>query len=565
MITDRIRFTVIEVNTNNVLARDLIVKEPSVTINLSAPSRTAFSIDQSQRYGSAEGIEWKNWGQWIIPEIHTDTHGTIVMGAQLVTDNKIDPESGDMQIDAMGFMGYPKGIPWLENYNPIAIDPAEIVQRIWAHIQNFPHANLGVLVEPALFDLELLPGYGFDGSILSFDFFAIFVRAIEFTDSGDMIASLARDLPFDMVEKVEWNPGGTEVTKTLEMAYPLGGVQQDNLTFRLGENVLNAERAEEMDIEPVSDIIVRGWRPGKVYTNQLSNLDETRARRVAMEEDVNINSNERAAAWNQRKLTRRNVPKYFSKITIDPNHPNALFGSFTVGDSIYVEADDFPWTGDIAEWHRVLSITVKDDEPFVELGLKVEGAFNYDPIIYDPNYDEERAPVDPNLLSNGYFTTTTAGWYPVKGQWIRIGTEGYEGAGCVRIDCDDNGEEFRSEKITVTSGQQFEIQAVVRGENITVSGASPYTFAISVQKYYDGAVWGDPPEGPTVVDSISTTGVFPFQILSGSYTVPAYGPEAPGEGEMSPTFGTKEISLSLIVHSAVSGGVAYWDDARVLP
>lgn len=546
MIIDRMRFTVIEVNTNTILATDLVVKEPILTLNLSSPAKLGFSIDQGQQYASAFGIEWKNWGQWIIPEIETDQFGKIVLGALLVSDNKIDPQSGDLQLDCIGFLGYPKGIPWLENFNPIAVDPSEVIQRIFAHVQSFPNANLGIDVLPTSTGTQMLPGYGFDGSILSFDFFAIFIRAVDFIDCGDYLFSLARDLPLDLFEKVSWNSDRTEVTKTVQIAYPLGGLQQDNLAFRLGENVINVERAEEMDIEPVSDIIIRSWVPGKVYSSQLSNADTTRARRVAMEEDANINSTERSAAWAHRKLTRRNIPKYFSKITIDPNHPNAPFGSWGLGDSILVEAQNFPWTGDISEWHRITSITIKQDEPLIELGLKVEGAFNYDPIEYDPDYDANPT-VDSNLLSNGYFTRSLAGWYKKKGSWIRVGTAGYTSDGCVRIDCDDDGEELQSEKVFVLHGETFDIQAAVRFQDITVSGTPPWTLAIQLRAYKDGGQVGL----TETLDSYFHTGTGGYQLLTATWAVPLTD--------------INEISISLVVNDNVTGGIAFWNNVRIVP
>ena len=546
MITDRLRFTVIEVNTNNILTRDLVVKEPEVMVNLSGASRSAFKIDSGQRYGSSSGINWKSWGQWIIPEVTTDTYGKICMGAQLVSETKIDPASGDLVVDATGFLGYPKGIPWQENFNPIAVDPAEVIQRVWAHLQGYANANLGVQVLPASTGTQMLPGYGFDGNTLSFDFFAMFIRSVDFTDCGDVIMQLARDLPLDLMEEVTWNADRTAVDKVVRVHYPYGGVRQDYLAFRLGENVLSAELADELEIEPVSDVIIRSWLPGKTYTSQLSNADMTRARRTILEEAANIDSTERAAAWAKRKLTRRNIPKSFSKITIDPNHPNAPFGSFNVGDSILVEAQDYPWVGEISQWHRITSISVKDSEPFITLGTKVEGAFNYDPIIYDPNALGQE-PTDTNLLSNGYFTTSLAGWLSVRGQWIRVATMGYSGDGCVRIDCDDNGEEFESAKIAVNPGETLTIQAAVRCQNITKTGTPPWTFAVALNAYKNG---GSISRG-TIVSSITREGTQGFIVLSNTATIP-------GDGSIN------EISVSLLVNSNTTGGIAWWDDVRVL-
>jgi len=545
-ILDRIRWTVIEVNSNEILTRDLVVKEPEVQVNLSAPSIVSFKIDQGQQQSSAYGINWKNYGQWIVPEIETLYYGKICLGAQLVTDNKVDPQSGDMLIDATGFMGYPHEIPWLENFNPIAVDPAEVIQRIWAHIQSFVNANLGVDVQPSSTGTQMLPGIGFDGNILSFDFFAMFIRAVDFPDCGDQINSLARDLPLDLFEEVAWNTDRTEITKTLRIAYPLGGIQQDGLSFRLGENIINAELAEELDIEPVSDVIIRGWLPGRVYSSQLSNFDMTRARRVVMEEDAQINGIERAAAWAKRKLTRRNIPISFSKITIDPNHPHAPFGSFGVGDSIYIEAPNFPWKGDIRQWHRVTYYKIKEGEPYIEVGVKVDGAFNYDPIEYDPDAIN-KPPEDPNILPNGYFTNSLAGWKSVRGSWIRIATVGYSGEGSVRIDCDDHGEEFQSAKITVTPGETLQISAAVRYQEIVQTGTPPYTFAVAVNTHKDG---GDVVRG-NIVDSFVHDGVGPFTPMSDYFVVPNDDT-------------VNEISVSLLVNSAVTGGVAFWDDVRVI-
>lgn len=546
MIVDRLRFTILEVNTNRILTRDLVVKDAQVMVNLSGASNVMFTVDQGQQLASSYGIDWKSWGQWIVPEIETDQYGKICLGAQLVSSTRIDPASGAIQIEGTGFLGYPKGIPWQENFNPIAVDPAEVIQRIWAHLQSFPNANLGVDVLPSSTGTQMLPGYGFDGSILSFDFFALFIRAVDFVDCGDMITQLARDLPLDLFEEVSWDATRTNLTKTVRIAYPNGGERQDFLAFRLGENVINAEKAEELEIEPVSDVIIRSWLPGKTYTSQLSNADMTRARRTIMEEAANIDSNERAAAWAKRKLTRRNIPKSFSKITIDPNHPHAPFGSWWLGDSIYVEAKNYPWTGDIAEWHRITSITIKDSEPLITLGVKVEGAFNYDPIEYDPNAIEQ--PVeDLNLVPNGYFTNSLAGWYGIGGIWFRLATIGYSGDGCVRCDAADPGQkELRSAKISVNPGETVSVQAAVRYEEIEISGTPPWTYAVAVNTYLGGGIISE----RQIVASYTHDGTGPFTVLKGNFTVPATG--------------VNEISVSLLVNAAAIHGKTWWDDVRVL-
>ena len=141
-----------------------------------------------------------------------------------------------------------------------------------------------------------------------------------------------------MVENSTWNSDRSQVHHTLQLGYPLGGVQQVDLAFRLGENVISATKADSMDIQHVSDIIVRSWEPGRTVSSELANADPVRYRRTMMEEDAMIETDERAQAWAKRKLTRRAIPVYFKSIIIDPNHPNAPYGMFDVGDSIFVQA-----------------------------------------------------------------------------------------------------------------------------------------------------------------------------------------------------------------------------------
>lgn len=543
-ITDRLRFTIIEVNTNKILSRDLVVTQPQVMKNLSGPSRISFKIPQGEQIASAAGIKWKNWGQWVITEIEID--GTRrIFGAALVTDNKIDPGSGEMIIEATGFSHYPKGIPWLENFNPIAVDPFEVVQRIWAHCQSYSNANLGVEVLPASSNTQMLPGYGFDGSILVFNFFAIFIRAVDFSDCGGQITALSRDIPFDYFEEATWNPERTEVTKVLRLAYPFGGLKQDYLRFRLGENVIQAEKAEEIDIEPVSDVIIRGWLPGKAYSSRLQNFDSTRLRRTVMEEDARIDSTERAAAWAKRKLTRRNVPVYWSKIIVDPNHPNAPYGSWDVGDTIFVEGE-YPWVGKIAEWHRVMSVAYDENKNLMEVGLKVEGAFNWDPILFDPDY-EEQPTEDPNMLQNGSFDRNVAGWRALQGQWFRVTSVGYDDfGGSVRVDCDDNGERFLSQRVNVEPGKTYSLKCVVKWEEL-VSTVGQKGLLLKGFSYLSGGQVSE-----FEVDSIvNPSGSGGWHILEGTWTCP-------------PT-GVNELAIQFTVDPSVTGGKTWWTWAKILP
>ena len=549
-ITDRIRFTVIEMNTNKILTRDLVVMEPQVMAALSGPAQVNFKIPQAEQFSSSWGIEWKCWGQWVVVEMEIANVRRIV-ACTITNDVKIDPESGALVVESLGFSDYPRGLPWLENWNDIAVDPFEVVERIWNHVQSFPNAQLNVEVHPVESGTQMLPGYGFDGSILNFDFFALFIRSVDFTDCGDFISGLSRDLPFDYIEKAEWNADRTEVSRTLELAYPKRGIQRTEHSFRMGENVLSAELAEEKDIEHADDVIIRGWFPGKVYDARVSNFDMTRARRTVIEEDAKINSTERAVAWAHRKLQRRIVPRYWSKVIIDPNHPHGPFGSWELGDSIWIKGE-YPWIGEVAQWHRIMAWSYDEAAGRMELSCKVEGAFNYDPIEYDPNIaDNPRE--DPNLLYNGYFDSNLAGWSALQGQWIRVISDGYTEPGCVRIDCDDAGEKFLSQKIGILGGQRFRVEGMVRWDNIECVAPDVPSIILKGITYYQGLEIGE-------VDFDTLTGVEVvgnhawFRLFEQEWTCPLLGaPET-----------IDQIAIQLTITDNVIDGTAWWDDIRIM-
>lgn len=372
------KFIVEEAVTREILDRDLVVlPEKTVMPVLSGPAQMEITVP----YGRTD-INFKAWGQYIHAEVTLANGDRKIIASCIVKTCTVDPQTNSLKIVAEGFANYGKGMPWLDNYNPIAIDPFEVVLRIWNHLQTQTNGDIGVTVGPASSGTILLPGFGFDGTELVINFFAIFIRAIDFRDCADEMNKLARDIPFDYLEESEWNEDRTQVNRKLWMYYPRFGAQRNDLAFRIGENVLSAEPVPEAEIDWVSDVIIRGWFPGSVYSSQVSNPDPTRFRRAIKEEDASVNSRERAAVWARRRLTRRQIPSHFSKITVNASHPHAPFGTWRLGDEILVQAE-YPWIGPSQEWHRIMSYTYDDDTGMAELNLKHRDAFNYDPLEFE--------------------------------------------------------------------------------------------------------------------------------------------------------------------------------------
>lgn len=375
---DRFRFICEQARTGEILSRDLTVKSPKILRALSGPCNIQFDIDFHD-YENA-GIYFKPWGHWIHVEKKILGERKI-WASGLVAPSKIDKSSGVLHMEAIGFAGYPKDLPWLENWNPLAVDPFEVVHRIWNHVQSYNNGNLGVEVYPIISGLEMLPGYAFDGNLLNLDFWAVFIRAVDKQMCQNWIDKLSRDIPFDYIEQSAWNVGRTAITKKIYLGYPTGGRQLDDLAFIINENVIEADPHIETQTDWASDVIIDGWAPGTEYSSQLTNADPLRYRRVVMQDDARINSDERAAAWARRKLTRRQTPAYWESIIVDMDHPNAPFGTYDVGDRIWVKGL-MPWVGDINQLHKIIAIAVDEDKGTCQLTLKAEGAFEYDPIYY---------------------------------------------------------------------------------------------------------------------------------------------------------------------------------------
>jgi hypothetical protein len=374
---DRFRF-IVEDAHGNILTRDLTVQNPKVMRVLSGPANITFDVDY--RDTSNSGIYFRPWEHWIHAE--KKILGEYAIWASgLVQPADVDKKTFVTHMKATGFSGYAKKMPWLENWNPLACDVFEVVHKIWTHLQSYPTGNLGVTVTPATSGIEMLPGYAFDGNILNLDFFAEFIRASDKQDCGDHIDKLARDIPFDYVEQSSWNSDRTAINKQIFLGYPKAGVTQNWLCFIINENVMEAVPHVETQIDWASDIIIDGWFPGTEYSARLSNADPNRYRRTISQDDARINSNERAAAWARKKLTRRQTPAYWDSIIVDMGHPNAPFGFYDVGDRIMIRGP-MPYIGNVSQQHKILAIAVDEGAGSCELTLMAEGAFNYDPIFY---------------------------------------------------------------------------------------------------------------------------------------------------------------------------------------
>lgn len=528
---DRWRISVQESRgTREIVTYDLNVTKLRITRALSGPFDLQCDVNPNDP--SAAGIYFKPWRQLVHVEKIMQGKRRL-WGTGIVQPSDIDENSGVLQLKAKGFSCYPKGIPWLEDLNWLANDVYRPVVEIWRHLQNdFPNGDLGVEIYPTTAGVEMLPGYAFDGDLLNLNFFATFVRQTDRLDCGDYIDALARDVPFDYVEQSAWNADRTDVVKKIKLGYPRLGVIQENLAFILNENVISAKPHTESQVDWVSDVGITGYFPGQEYSARLANADPDRLRRYLDEDTAFIDSNERSAAWANRRLARRQTPPYWETITILPNHPNAPLGSFDVGDSIIVKGS-MPWVGEVAQFHKVIAITVDTEKGVVQLALKAEGAFNYDPIFFPSGVT--------NIIFNSAFDLNLNGWTPTGPGWAHDPAQGANRLGSVTIHADGAHHDLMTQPYGLAPFQIFPMGVSVKCANGVSAGAAIQLVA----QFYDE---DDNPMSAFLVGAVSGNGQIPWTRLAGNLLAPT---------------GAASVAMRLHVDAAMTAGQVWFDDASI--
>ena len=162
-----------------------------------------------------------------------------------------------------------------------------------------------------------------------------------------------------------------------------------------------------------------------------------------------------------------------------------------------------------------------------------------------PNLGAETimVPTSGNALSNSHFATNiTSGWSTFGGGISWDGAVGHDGLGALRMDCDGvYNRDHVSAPVPCVPGDEIPVAAWLKYAGFDSHGAQPIHLA--GQTYLAGATVGYP-----VIATLGPTGDGGWQLLSGSYTVPA---------------GVDAFALRLSVRD-VGAGVVHWDDAELV-
>lgn len=375
-----LRFIAQDILTGEFLDWELPLSSPQITWTLSGPTIIRADITPEQR-DVVEG-RLEAWATWI----HVEENGQI-LASGIMQPVSIAGET--LSVDAVGPAGYPVGIPYLGELSAIGIDPLQVVRLIWQHLQSYRDGNLGVTVSAATSTARLGEAahqevddagklvFNTDGTPKMVDAAPYVLAWYADVDCGREIDSLAQATPFDYVERVAWNGDRSAVTHHLELGHPRIGARRNDLRFSEDENIRQAVPLREEPDQYASQVILRGKGEGRdSVRGYAGSPSPRRIRRVGVLTDKTVPDTARANQLAADELRRRQSLQAITEIVVDATHANAPIGSYQCGDDILVQAR-VAYLGDVALWHRIVSITWAPDEDLVSLELQPSGSFQY--------------------------------------------------------------------------------------------------------------------------------------------------------------------------------------------
>lgn len=269
------------------------------------------------------------------------------------------------ELDCIGFAGYPGGMPYTGSVFFVESDPLDIVRHIWQHLQGQPGGNLDVVLDGTTSPKRI-------GTVLEQVEFDTTSGPVSFEagpkklawwltdDLGKEIDDLAKATPFDYSEEHDWDPSGaTLINHRIRLHYPTKGRRRDDLRFMVGENIHITPDLERNGDEYANEVLALGAGEGRDMIHSWTARPDGRLRRVAVEADKQLRTIRDVSTFGQRKLAERLGLDEITSVTVI-NHPHAPYGSWDVGDEIFIQGD-LGWV-EAGLWCRILSSTISPDQ-----------------------------------------------------------------------------------------------------------------------------------------------------------------------------------------------------------
>jgi hypothetical protein len=326
--------------------------------------------------------------------LHLEEDG-VIRGSFLLTPFVDAPANQVRQIEAEGFSMYPHWVYYEDNpFTGIQVDPADMVRRLWNHVQSYTDGNLGVQVASTKTPIKLgeppeqVAFTTTENVSVSFQAGPYTLNYWSVTNCGDEIDKLCKETPMDYLEFSYWNAEKNDVVHKLLLGYPRLGTKRTDLVFREGENLAQLIPSYQGSNDNyASDVVVIGAGNGPSAVRAISSKRIGLLRKVNVIQNQDITNHTRAQSIADFELKRISHSRFLiENITVDLSHPNAPWGSFAPGDDILVDCTVL-YVGHVQAWYRIISYIYDPYQKTAVISLAPSDSFTYGAENVDP-YDE---------------------------------------------------------------------------------------------------------------------------------------------------------------------------------
>ncbi|MFE2578857.1 hypothetical protein [Streptomyces sp. NPDC059378] len=261
---------------------------------------------------------------------------------------RAEPEGGRYPIEAAGFGSYlNKRHDVHGNLNgrgPYTYgDPCKLIRDVWAYCQSQPDGNLGVTVDATTSRATI----GTPQEPYATTWWEAPALADIVTDAVSVFGGP------EWTEQVAWASGLPE--RRIQIGWPRLGARRTDVSFTTGVNIADLQPVT-YDGDAYAQVVV-ALGAGQGQARQRA-TDAVRDGRLRLEEVLDlptIKGTDQLAAKARQGRVARQIRGSIEQVHII-DHPAARFGSFGIGDDVWVQIHD-QWT-DYDGWARVTGWTL---------------------------------------------------------------------------------------------------------------------------------------------------------------------------------------------------------------
>lgn len=261
---------------------------------------------------------------------------------------RAEPEGDTYPIEVSGFTSYlGKRHDLHGNLNgrgPYTYgDPCKLLRDLWAYCQEQPDGNLGVVVDSTTSKATIgTPAEPYASTWWETRTLADLVGDAVAVDGGP-----------EWTEQVQWASGLPQ--RRFRIGWPRLGTRRTDVSFTSGVNIANPEPIT-YDADNAAQVVI-GLGAGEGRA-RLRAIDAVRDGRLRLEHVLDlpaVKGQDQLAAKARTERIARQVRGDLGEVELI-DHPAARFGSFAVGDDVWVQVHD-QWT-DYDGWARVTGWTL---------------------------------------------------------------------------------------------------------------------------------------------------------------------------------------------------------------